>query len=402
VNEAPLARLEQATRWLAEARSLGDFLSIREIAEAARAYARAAQLGIEAQNHAVAIQLTAERKAGEILAEMPMQRGGRPAEKTDSKSELVSAPPRLRDIGITPKQSMEWQQVARIPEPEFERELAATNAEGKRVNRQRMLKVARTYRPAPTPEPIQPVPDFLPCAIEQADAASLPLPDGVAHLIVTSPPYGLGVAYSNSDDDQGYAPYMEAVATWCAEMYRVATPQGRLCLNIPLDITRGGVQPIYADWLYSLRAVGWKYRTSIVWNEGNINKSTARGSVDSPSAPHVIAPVEMILVVHKGEWNLGRVDHHDLTHEHWLEWTNGLWTFSGERRSDHPAPFPEELPRRCIELFSFRNDTVLDPFVGSGTSALAAHKLGRTFFGFDQSPEYVQHARARLAREVAA
>jgi len=292
--------------------------------------------------------------------------------------------------------------MADIPESEFEQEIAAVKAEGKRLNHQRMLALARKYRPAPPPEPVAPIPEFLPCAIEQADATNLPLPDGVVNLIVTSPPYGLGVSYINSDDDQGYVPYMETVNAWCTEMYRVATPQGRLCLNVPLDITRGGVQPIYADWLLSLRSAGWQYRTSIVWNEGNINKSVARGSVDSPSAPHVIAPVEMILIAHKGEWNLGRVDRHDLTHEHWLEWTNGLWTFNGERRGDHPAPFPEELPRRCNELFSFHDAVVCDPFVGSGTTAVVAYRLGRTFYGFDQSATYVTLSRVRVAREIAA
>lgn len=254
----------------------------------------------------------------------------------------------------------------------------------------------------PRQTPIISIPESVPCAIDLADAASLPLPDGTVDLIVTSPPYGLAIEYDNTDDDPGYAAYMAQVQTWSNELYRIAAPQGRLCLNIPLDITRGGTQPVYADWLERLRIAGWRYRCTIVWNEGTINKSTARGSVDSPSSPHVIAPVEVILVAYKSEWNLHRIGAHTLEHDAWLEWTNGLWTFGGEHRTDHPAPYPEELPRRCISLFSFTDAIVCDPFVGSGTTAVVAYKLGRTFYGFDQSPQYIAQARARVAQEIAA
>jgi DNA modification methylase len=112
----------------------------------------------------------------------------------------------------------------------------------------------------------------------------------------------------------------------------------------------------------------------------------------------------MIIVAYRGEWNLGRgvlveedrEDHRLLTHDEWLSWTNGVWSFSGVHREDHPAPFPEELPRRLIKLFSYPDAVVLDPFVGSGTSAAVSRDLGRTFYGFDHSPRYVQGARARV------
>jgi site-specific DNA-methyltransferase (adenine-specific) len=255
---------------------------------------------------------------------------------------------------------------------------------------------------APAPEVH--LPEGIMCALEVGDAADLPLPDNLADLIVTSPPYGLGIDYAHTDDDQGYATYMEYAQSWGAEMFRIAAPQGRLCLNVPLDVMRGGPKPMAADWLNRLREAGWRYRTCAVWTKGNGNtsKSVARGSVDSPSSPYLQTPVEVVLVMHKNEWNLKRADDHTLTHEHWLEWTNGLWTFPGEFRDrvKHPAPFPEELPRRCIELFSFTSDVVLDPFVGSGTTAVVAHRLGRTFYGFDHSPQYIEVARARLAREL--
>lgn len=262
---------------------------------------------------------------------------------------------------------------------------------------------AREHRPPkPAVEVVAITTAFLPCAIDVADAANLPLPDESIDLIVTSPPYGLAIAYDSSDDDQGYPAYMDQVQAWSAELYRIAAPQGRLCLNVPLDTTRGGTQAVYADWVACLKDAGWRYRCTIVWNEGTINKSVARGSVDSPSSPHVIAPVEVIVVAYKGDWNLHRLDAHTLGHDDWLEWTNGLWAFGGEHHADHPAPYPEELPRRCISLFSFNDAVVCDPFVGSGTTAVVAYKLGRTFYGFDQSDQYVAQARARVAQEVAA
>src|SRR6185503_13749239 len=252
---------------------------------------------------------------------------------------------------------------------------------------------------ASMPKALPPVPSVvLPskCSIEVADALDLPLPNEMIDLIVTSPPYGLGIDYADTDDDQGYETYRQHVFAWAVEMHRVAGANGRLCLNVPLDVTYGGVKALYADWLLALRDAGWKYRFSIIWNEDNISKTTARGSVDSPSAPHVIARVETILVMHKGEWNLHRADEHNLSHEEWLAYTDGVWSFPGTTSPAHPAPFPEELPRRCMKLFSFKGDSVLDPFVGSGTSGVVAAQLGRTFWGFDHSPIYVEYARARL------
>lgn len=120
----------------------------------------------------------------------------------------------------------------------------------------------------------------------------------------------------------------------------------------------------------------------------------------SASAPYVIAPVEVIVVMYKNQWKKDpRPDRHsDMTKEEFMAWTNGVWTFNGEskKRIGHPAPFPRELPRRCIKLFSFVGDTILDPFVGSGTTLLEANDNGRIGIGFDISLEYCQLARERL------
>jgi site-specific DNA-methyltransferase (adenine-specific) len=215
------------------------------------------------------------------------------------------------------------------------------------------------------------------------------------NLIVTSPPYSLGVDYGQAGyaDDQPYARYLDWVRDWATALLHVSAPGGRACINIPLDSNKGGKRAIYADYLRILQDVGWTYQTSIVWNEQNISRRTAWGSWLSPSAPFVTAPVEMIGVFYKGSSfrrpaTGGR--HGDIERDEFLAWTLGMWTFAGAnpRRVGHPAPFPEELPRRLIKLYSYPGDLVLDPFAGSGTTLVAAKKLGRHSLGVEINPVF--------------
>jgi len=215
-----------------------------------------------------------------------------------------------------------------------------------------------------------------------------------ANLIITSPPYALGVDYGQTvyADDQPYTSYLEWVRTWATTLYRVAAAGGRACINIPLDSNKGGKRAIYADYLRIFQEVGWTYQTSIVWNEQNISRRTAWGSWLSPSAPFVTAPVEMIAVFYKGSFRRPARDGRrgDITRDEFLAWTLGMWTFAGAnpRRVGHPAPFPEELPRRLIKLYSYLDDVVLDPFVGSGTTLVAASRLGRRSVGVEINPTF--------------
>jgi site-specific DNA-methyltransferase (adenine-specific) len=214
------------------------------------------------------------------------------------------------------------------------------------------------------------------------------------NLVVTSPPYSLGVDYGQAGyaDDQPYAHYLDWVRTWATTLLAVCAPGGRACINIPLDSNKGGKRAIYADYLRIFQDIGWTYQTSIVWNEQNISRRTAWGSWLSPSAPFVTAPVEMIAVFHKDSFRRpatgGRRG--DITRDEFLAWTLGMWTFAGAnpRRVGHPAPFPEELPKRLIKLYSYPDDLVLDPFAGSGTTLVAAKRLGRTSLGVEINPVF--------------
>lgn len=229
------------------------------------------------------------------------------------------------------------------------------------------------------------------------------LPDGSADLVVTSPPYGLGMDYGKAGyaDDQPYLDYLAWVSRWAQALLTASAHGGRACINVPLDSNKGGKRAIYADYLRIFQEVGWTYQTSIVWNEQNISRRTAWGSWLSPSAPFVTAPVEMIAVFYKGDWRRpatgGRRG--DITREEFLAWTLGMWTFPGAnpQRVGHPAPFPEELPRRLIKLYSYPDDLVLDPFLGSGTTAVSAVRLGRRAVGVELNPTYCDLAARNLA-----
>jgi len=220
-----------------------------------------------------------------------------------------------------------------------------------------------------------------------------------ADLVVTSPPYNLAKEYGDKCDDLR-DDYWEWTQEWLRAALDCTTPCARLCVNIPLD-TSGG-QPFYARFVSVALGIGWKYRTSIVWCEGNISRRTAWGSWRSPSAPNIIAPVEMIVVLHRDSWKLPRRGKADITRDEFIEWTLGLWSFPGEsaKRVGHPAPFPVELPKRLIKLFSYRGDTVLDPFCGSGTTLVAAKMMGRNAIGVDIHDEYCELTKRRLDKEA--
>ncbi len=217
-------------------------------------------------------------------------------------------------------------------------------------------------------------------------------------LIVTSPPYGVDIEYGDYDDNIPYAKYLQFTKAWLEKCHSLMKTDGRLCLNLPMDKNKGGQQSVYADITSIAKDVGWKYHTTIIWNEQSMSRRTAWGSWMSASAPYVIAPVEMILVMYTEQWQKVHKGRSDITREEFLGWTNGVWEFGGERKSriGHPAPFPIELPKRCIKLFSFVGDAVLDPFLGSGTTLIACHQNRRKGIGIEVSKEYCELATKRL------
>lgn len=222
-------------------------------------------------------------------------------------------------------------------------------------------------------------------------------------LIITSPPYNLDIQYKSNNDKLPYDDYLLFTQQWLKRALDWLKNDGRLCLNIPLDKNKDGVQSVGADITQIAKRVGYKYHSTIIWNEGNISKSTAWGSWLSASSPYVIAPVELILVFYKDSWKkTSGSGQSDIVKDEFISWTQGVWTFSGEKKSKigHPAPFPIELPKRCIKLFSFVGDTILDPFMGSGTTLVAAKQNNRNGIGIDIDQGYCNLAKNRVIWEA--
>ncbi|MFH1889958.1 MAG: site-specific DNA-methyltransferase [Candidatus Kuenenbacteria bacterium] len=230
------------------------------------------------------------------------------------------------------------------------------------------------------------------------------LPNNYVDLIITSPPYNVDIHYNSHTDNLAYEDYLEFTKKWIKKCFDLAKREGRFLLNIPLDKNKGGQKSVGADITKIAKDIGWKYHSTIIWNEGNISRRTAWGSFMSASAPYVIAPVELILILYKDSWKkTSGSKKNDITKQEFMDWTNGVWTFPGQSKKGaggHPAPFPIELPKRCIKLFSFIDDIVLDPFLGSGTTLIASYLNNRKGIGIDIDKEYCDIAIKRLQQEA--
>lgn len=227
------------------------------------------------------------------------------------------------------------------------------------------------------------------------------IPDRSIDLIITSPPYNFGHSYAQDphDDTHEWNEYFEKLLRVWQECERVLKPGGRIAVN---------VQPLFSDYVpthhiisHQLASLGLLWRAELLWEKNNYNaKYTAWGSWKSPSMPYVKYTWEYIEVFDKqSHKKTGLREDIDITADEFKEWVIGRWTFPPETRMkdyDHPAMFPEELPRRLMKLFSYRNDIVLDPFNGAGTTTLVAWKLQRRFIGIDISEQYSNRAMKRL------
>ena len=223
------------------------------------------------------------------------------------------------------------------------------------------------------------------------------LPDNSIHLMVTSPPYNVGKEYDADLTLPEYLAFLEKV--W-AEVFRVLVPGGRACINIA-NLGRRPYLPLHAWIADSMLRLGYLMRGEVIWNKAaSASPSTAWGSWKSATNPTLRDVHEYILIFSKGAFKREKSDSklNTISKEEFLEFTKSVWTFPAEAASKigHPAPFPVELPYRLIQLYSFRDEVVLDPFMGSGQTALAASKAGRHYVGYEINPDYVSLANARI------
>jgi modification methylase len=227
------------------------------------------------------------------------------------------------------------------------------------------------------------------------------LPDSCVHLMVTSPPYNVGKDY---DDDLSLDEYLSFLRRVWGEVRRVLVPGGRACINLA-NLGRKPYIPLHAFIIRDLLGLEFLMRGEIIWDKGaSSSASTAWGSWQSASNPTLRDAHEYILVFSKDSFRRDRVEgrRDTIQKEEFLELTKSVWTFAAEsaRKVGHPAPFPVELPYRLIQLYTFEGEVVLDPFMGSGQTALAALRSGRHFVGYETNSEYVELSKKRIAKQV--
>ena len=252
------------------------------------------------------------------------------------------------------------------------------------------------------PDRENPLPESLQCQIIcQSSEKMNQLPDETVHLMVTSPPYNASKEY---DEDLSLTEYLTILRRVWEETYRVLVPGGRVCINIA-NLGRKPYIPLHAFIIEQMLSIGFLMRGEIIWDKAaSASPSTAWGSWLSASNPVLRDVHEYILVFSKIGFRRPKGDRENtIRKEDFLEWPKSVWAFPAVQASKigHPAPFPLELPHRCIQLYTYKGDVVLDPFAGSGTTCLAAQQDGRIYVGYEINSEYCELANERLSSKKA-
>ncbi|NOZ62865.1 MAG: site-specific DNA-methyltransferase [Calditrichaeota bacterium] len=229
------------------------------------------------------------------------------------------------------------------------------------------------------------------------------LPDNCVDLIFTSPPYNFGLDYEQSQDDHFWENYFDTLFRIFDQCIRVLKFGGRIVVNI---------QPLFSDYIPSHHIISnfflnkkliWK--GEILWEKNNYNcKYTSWGSWKSPSSPYLKYTWEFLEIFSKGDLKKsGDKENIDITADDFKKWVVAKWSISPERKMKsygHPAMFPEELVKRVLQLFSYKNDVILDPFNGVGTTTYVAFSFARRYLGIDISEEYCRKAEQRIAAKL--
>lgn len=223
------------------------------------------------------------------------------------------------------------------------------------------------------------------------------LPDNSVHLMITSPPYNVGKVY---DKDLSMTEYRDLLTKVFKETYRVLVPGGRACVNVA-NLGRKPYLPIHSYVIEDMQKLGFLMRGEVIWNKASsASQSFAWGSWLSATNPTLRDVHEYILIFSKDGFARKKPVNRkpSITKEEFMEYTKSIWTFAAERATKvgHPAPFPVELPYRLIQLYTFEDEVILDPFVGSGTTCIAALKTKRRYVGYDNDPKYCELAERRI------
>lgn len=252
------------------------------------------------------------------------------------------------------------------------------------------------------------------------------MPANSIDLMVTSPPYGVGIAYDSFDDDMNFEAYKEFSREWLSEAFRVLKPDGRLALNIPYEINRqekGGRIFMVAELWNILASIGYKFYGVVDLEESSPHRSktTAWGSWMSPSSPYIYNPKECVLLCYKQlskkqtkgtpQWKswveqvedkknpeslVNKTMYDKADKDDFISLVYGQWNYFADTKQQTKATFSMDIPVRAMKILSYKEDIVMDPFMGSGTSAVAAEFVGRNWVGIELSPNYTEVANKRL------
>lgn len=225
------------------------------------------------------------------------------------------------------------------------------------------------------------------------------LPDCSVHLMVTSPPYNVGKEY---DEDLTLDEYRAFLRRVMKEVHRVLVPGGRVCFNLA-NLGRRPYLPLHAFLIRDFVELGFLMRGEIIWDKASsASPSTAWGTWRSPGNPTLRDIHEYILILSKDTFKRPRMPGRasTISAEEFLECTKSVWRFAAEpaRKVGHPAPFPVVLPYRCLQLYTYSTEVVLDPFAGSGSTCLAALRAGRRFVAYEINENYCELARRRVSQ----
>jgi site-specific DNA-methyltransferase (adenine-specific) len=250
------------------------------------------------------------------------------------------------------------------------------------------------------------------------------MPEGSVDLIVTSPPYGVGIVYDVHQDDMVWDEYVKFTHSWMEQAYRVLKDDGRIALNIPYEINRqdkGGRIFMLSEVWQIMKQIGYKFFGVVDLEEESPHRSrtTAWGSWMSPSAPYIYNPKECVILAYKKkhiktvkgvpEWvgEIGEVEdkngnmrnktfYTEAQKREFIDLVFGQWNYFADTKSLTKATFSMDIPTKAIKILTYKNDIVLDPFAGSGTSLVAAETLDRRWVGIELSPNYSEIANNRV------